>query len=425
MSEDNIKQLPDSYMDAATSALKELTKARNLMTLDTERTLKSFIDITNEANATKSWPLTTQEEINKAEKGLAKIKAEYASVYNDYRNSVNKYISTVNINSQLLEENYKGFIISILTPVPYDKSTSTEKLERLFTTIRDLVAESERILQTLADFTNNVIDNAIANDKALESSKEVLIKTKEQLLITSINISKFSEEAISNCKKACGQAETKENLDNEDLQIQEQKYLQLTIYNLDQVKEIHQILHGEVTRLLEPYFSVTAKMQLLKEQSEAVLREKDLYSDRTLTNLRDQLIKYVEQYKLLIEDFISCLSKYSSELGKISKSLEENYKNYINATLALMADKSKRTPEKLRSTIAACNKIGSNIENIVEFYVEFASRLTKLSMAKEDKAKGATSDLIATIQRFSFVGKNMAKISQEAINICIRDYTQE
>lgn len=371
MSNDNSKQQPDFYMEAASLALKELIKARNLMTSDTERTLKSFIDITNKASTTKSWPLTTQEEINKAEKQLTKIKAEYDSVYDDYRNSVGRYASTINVNSQLLGENHKGFIVSILTSVLHDKSANREKIEGLFTNIRNIVGDSEKILQSLVDFTNNVIDNGIANDKTLESSKELLIKTKEQLLSTSISIARFSEEAISDYKKVWNQGEVKENLDNEDLQIQEQKYLQLAIYNLDQVKETHQTLHREVMKLLEPYFSITAKMELLKEQSETVLREKDLHSVQTLTNLRDQHVKYLEQYKPLIKDYTICVSKYSSELGEISKSLEKNYKKYINVTLALMADRSKQTPEKLRSTVATCNKIANSIENIVESYVNY------------------------------------------------------
>lgn len=177
----------------------------------------------------------------------------------------------------------------------------------------------------------------------------------------------------------------------------------------------------DMDKWIIPYISVTAKMELLQEQAKDVLVQKETPTYE-LINLRDQLNKLMAQYNKILEDYISCISKYSLELSKNSEILEENYKKCINAILGLMADESNQTSEKLENFINGLNSITTNINQTVQYHTEFSAKVVKNSMAKEGKAKNATLDLMYTTQKFTSVCNTIAKISQEAITICIRDY---
>lgn len=193
---------------------------------------------------------------------------------------------------------------------------------------------------------------------------------------------------------------------------------------LEKIKVAQSVLQADLNKLLVPYITVTAKMELLQEQAKKMLAEKELYSDRELSSLRDQLNNFLVQYQLIIDDYIVCIGKYSMELSKNSEVLEENYRTCINAVLGLMADKSNQTSEKLETFINNLNKIASSINSAVQYYTEFSTNVVKPSMAKEERAKDATLNLMSAAQKFALAGNNVAKISQEAITICIRDYVQ-
>ncbi|MFY9223919.1 MAG: hypothetical protein WAQ98_14710 [Blastocatellia bacterium] len=195
----------DLYMSAASAALKDLTKACNLMASDDERTFKKYTSITDKSKSAANIPMNTQEGIKKAEKSLFEIKAEFAHVYSDYRNSVDRYALTVNNTTQLFEENYKEFIKATLLPVVRDRNIAAEKLQSLFNQVRETVAQSQTVLEKFVVFTDNIIRNGIGTDSALESSQKLLIKAKQQLADTSLNISKFSEETIARLRRDLGQ----------------------------------------------------------------------------------------------------------------------------------------------------------------------------------------------------------------------------
>ncbi|XP_042492060.1 WEB family protein At5g55860-like [Macadamia integrifolia] len=329
------------------------------------------------AKTTKAQAFT---ELEKAKKTVEDLTNKLKSV-NESKESAVKVTEVAKNQAKQLEEANSG------CPVETDGAWKQEldnARERYAATISELDAAKQELRKFRQDFVSSMEEKAAAFNQAAEA--EVIAKVNEEKAAELSKEIAATQESLGHVKLASLQAQQEQEKILEEKNVQRQSYRAALEEAQNKLQSLKKEFDPEITRNLEGKLAETsAEIGVLQKEMENA-RASDLDSVRTVTSELDGAKEALQK-----------VAEEESTLGSLVESLK--------VELETVKKEHSELKEKEAET--------ESVAGTLHVKLQKSKGELEAALAEESKAKGASDELISTLQQLSSESENARKEAEE------------